>query len=223
MASRKDRGTLIVGLVAAMAILAILSTVAVEAWIDVLRRDNEAEMIFRAQEISRALRRFQKDQGRLPIKLDELLEAGNRGQYFIRRLYDDPLVKDGKWGLLYAAPGGGLLDPNAPGMEAGTVLGGASESSNPGNPLGGLSSRFGEGPRQAEGMPIAGVKSLSTERPFRVYRDSSDYSQWLFSIFDLEPRQAGGQNAPGGGTTPGGGGAAPPGRPGARQPGGAGR
>ena len=41
---------LLVGLVAAVAILMILSAVAVQNWSDVLRRDREAEMLLRAQE-----------------------------------------------------------------------------------------------------------------------------------------------------------------------------
>ena len=46
------------GLVAAVAILMISFLLATESWIDVLRRDNEKEMMFRAQEIVRALQRY---------------------------------------------------------------------------------------------------------------------------------------------------------------------
>ena len=35
------------------------------------------------------------------------------------------------------------------------------------------------------GIPIAGVKTLSTEEPFRHYQGVSDYSQWLFTYIDL--------------------------------------
>ena len=48
---RRERGHLMVGLVAMVAIMMILSGQAVQEWTDVLRRDNEAEMMFRAQEI----------------------------------------------------------------------------------------------------------------------------------------------------------------------------
>ncbi len=40
--------------------------------------------------------------------------------------------------------------------------------------------------RQAVGiMPIGGVKSLSTEKPFRVYKGRTEYREWLFTILDL--------------------------------------
>src|SRR5262245_48993168 len=102
----RESGHLMVGVMAAVAILVILSTVAFQSWADVLRRDNEAEMMFRAQEIVRAIRKYQKDRGAPPTELKQLMEPGNRGQYFLRHLYKDPLVKGGKWGLLFAGPGG---------------------------------------------------------------------------------------------------------------------
>jgi len=126
-----ERGHLMVGLMAGVAILLILTLVAEQLWKDVLRRDLEAEMIFRAQDIVRALRRFRTDTGgKLPTELKEMMEPTPRGQYVLRRLWKDPLVKDGKWGLLYLAPQGGLLDPNAPPGTDPTVpgLGGASSS-----------------------------------------------------------------------------------------------
>ncbi len=115
VADSPERGHLMVGLVAAVAIMMILSLVAEQLWKDVLRRDREAEMIFRAQDIVRALRRYRVDNGgKLPLELKAMMEPGPRGSYYLRKLWKDPLVKDGKWGLLYASPQGGYLDPNAP-------------------------------------------------------------------------------------------------------------
>ena len=48
---------------------------------------------------------------------------------------------------------------------------------------------------QPSGLPIVGVKSLCTDRPFRVYKGQRDYGTWQFSIFDLQPQLAGGQGA----------------------------
>jgi type II secretory pathway pseudopilin PulG len=113
-----------VGLVAAVAILMILSAVAVQNWSDVLRRDREAEMLFRAQEIVRAIRKYQRDKPGVPLtELKLLMEPGSKRQFFLRKLYTDPLVKDGKWGLLYAAPQGGVYDPAAARCPAATRVG----------------------------------------------------------------------------------------------------
>ncbi len=192
--AHKQRGALIVALMAGIAIMLILTAVAVQSWSDISRRDKEAEMIFRAQDIARALKRFQADKGRLPTELKELMEPGNQQQYFLRQLWKDPLVKDGVWQLVYLNPAGGIFDPTAPGLPP------TGESPQPGqtpsllNPT--VTPSFpgtrnpGGNSADPTGMPIAGVKTRCTDKPFRLYREKSDYSEWVFSIFDLSPQGA---------------------------------
>ena len=189
-----ERGHLMVGLVFFMAVLLILSAVAVQEFSEILRRDNEAEMIFRAQEIVRALVRFQKDRGTHPTELDMLDEPGNKNQRFIRRMYDDPLTKDGKWGLLYAAPGGGIIDPSRPMAGAVDIIG--ERTSGQTQSAGGLQGGFEGGAQEIGGLNIIGVKSLCTDRPFRVWNGLSDYAEWQFTVYDLENQQSGGTSIP---------------------------
>ncbi len=219
MRSRRfyEKGHLMAGVMAAVAILMIFSGVAFQAWVDVHRRDSEAEMIFRAQEIVRAIQRYRRDHaGMAPLKLDLLLEPGPKGQYYIRQLYDDPLVRDGKWGLLHVAPGGGIYDPNAlveeidPSRRSGLFNNPNSQFNQSGqngsglnnnatpqnlaggrpgnNPVGGLMNRGGGG---ETGLPIAGVRTLSDDQPFRVYNGRSSYAEWVFTYFDLENQMIG--------------------------------
>jgi len=196
-----------VALMAGIAIMMILAAVAAQNWADVVRRDNEAEMMFRAEDIVRALRRFQKDQGRLPNELKELEQPGQKGQHFIRRLWKDPLVKGGKWQLLYAAPGGGLFDPSAPGAEVPPGLGQQAPQSG-GSETVGIPDiiKHDEGSSEISGLPIAGVKTKCTDQPFRVYRDKTEYAQWVFSVFDATPQvgvaPGGTPQNPGGATNP---------------------
>ena len=209
-----ERGHLMIALVAAVAILMISFLMATESWIDILRRDNEKEMIFRAQEIVRALQRYQKDRGTLPTSLDQLIEPGSRGQYFLRKQYKDPLVRNGKWGLLFAAPGGGVVDPNAAGSEEAPQIGSMMKTKPK---LGGIGGGIPGGTEDMKGLPIAGVKTLCKEKPFRLYKGQGEYAQWLFTIYDLQGNVAGQPGAPGGGA----GGRPPGGRPpGGRPPGG---
>jgi hypothetical protein len=224
---RDERGFLMAAAIAAVAILLIFSTLALQEWADVLRRDNEAEMMFRAKDIVRAIQRYRRDHGGAgPAKLEQLMEPGPRGQYYLRKLWKDPLVRDGKWGLLYAGPAGQVVDPNATELDQGlTPVPGASgfggtspfgsgglgtpppgsgaEGGATGGPGGAPAppgaAAFAEasesqldanaGGKQLSGLPIAGVKSLSTDKPFRVYNGLTEYSQWLFSYFDLEQQQ----------------------------------
>jgi type II secretory pathway pseudopilin PulG len=189
---------MIVAIMAGIAIMLILSTVAVQAWADVARRDAEAEMMFRAQDICRALKRFQTDRGKLPTELAELMEVGTRRpQYFLRQMWKDPLVKGGKWQLIYANPAGGVIDPSVPvsgqqTTQTGQVSIGMTPI-NPNNPGAGGTptlSPSGDGSTQPLGLPIAGVKSLCKDKPFRRWKDKSDYAEWIFSIFDLDQKNA---------------------------------
>jgi hypothetical protein len=195
-----------VGLVSMIAIMLIFSAQGYQLWADKLRRENEAEMMFRAQEIARAIFKFQQANGRLPNKLDELMEAGPKGEYFLRRMYDDPLVPEGKWGLLYGGPGGQVVDPSRDRVGYGEELGNVSSADT--QTVGGLQSGFGDGPQEIGGLPIVGVKTLCEDQPFRVYNGLTDYSEWLFTIYDLQNLQV-----PGQGKRPGG-------QPGAGRPGG---
>jgi type II secretory pathway pseudopilin PulG len=228
---RGQRGHLMAGLMAAVAILMIFSAMAFQAWSEVLRRDNEAEMIFRAQEIVRAIQRYRKDHGGIgPEKLKDLMEPGPRGQYYMRRLYTDPLVPDGKWGLLFMGPGGTIVDPSVTPEEGGLGQGLGSgldrlgdrgaggtqqqqqqQQGQRGGPearrldtgrqarAGGLGGVGNRQPDSGEtgGLRIAGVKSLCEDSPFRVYKQLTEYSQWLFTYLDLEQQQIPGQGRPG--------------------------
>jgi hypothetical protein len=210
-----------VAVVGMLAISLIWTAVAFQAWIDLLRRDNEAEMIFRAQEITRAIQRYRKDHGgQGPQKLDDLMEPSpNKGAYYMRRQYDDPLVPDGKWALLLMGPGGAIIDPSAQAEEGGLGIGidglGGSDSQDPSQgqtlageqannagQLGGIGNRIGSDGQEGSGLPIAGVKSLCDETPFRVYKEEVEYSKWLFTYLDLE--QGGGGAAKGKGKGKGG-------------------
>jgi type II secretory pathway pseudopilin PulG len=208
-----QRGHLMAGVMVLLAIMLIFSTIIFQYWEDVLRRDNEAEMMFRAQEIARAVARYRKDHAAPPVKLEQLMDPGPKGQYYLRRLYTDPLVRDGKWGLLYAGPGGEVIDPNALhiGENAGFVPGGVDrervkqaiiDAAGGIDPEQAAQTPQGQmalesevaGGRQFPGLTIAGVKTLSTDDPFRVYKGAVNYSDWHFTFFDLVKPQVPGQD-----------------------------
>lgn len=209
----RDRGSILAAVMATIAIAAILSGVAAQEWADILRRDKEAEMIFRGEEISRGIRRYRTDRSTLPNEFKQLIEPGSKGQYFLRRLYKDPLVPDGKWGMLYAGPGGGVVDPNlSDAPDAASMLGVGAEDANalqrPGLQKVSGTDDYAGGTALA-GLPIAGVRSLATGTPFRHYREKEEYSQWQFTVFDLDAPAGQGQ-----GGQPG-----QPGQPGSPGPG----
>jgi len=191
-----ESGHLMAAVVAMTAIMAILATVAAQEWSELKRRDDEAEMIFRARDLARAMVRYRLDKGNSqPLtELDMLLEPGTKGQYFVRQLWEDPLVKNGKWGLLYQGPGGQVVDPNAPEGLPGDFRLGEQSFGNPGQP-----DNTTLGNAEMSGLPIVGVKSLATDQPFREINSFRDYSEWKFTIFDEMPGLRQQNQAPGGG------------------------
>jgi type II secretory pathway pseudopilin PulG len=261
---RGQEGYLMAALAAAVAVMVIFGTLAFQAWVDVLRRDNEAEMIFRAKDLVRAIQRYRRDHGGVaPQKLEDLMEPGQKGQYYLRKLWKDPLVPDGKWGLVYVGPGGQIIDPNAPEQQSGPgagsglgIRGGGSifdRDEGEGNQSGGTGRSTGQfggqaargqgqqqqqqfrtlssddsgadpnaGGKQIAGLPIAGVRSLCEDDPFRVYNGLTEYREWLFTYLDLEQPQLPGRGRQPGAQPPGAGQRRPglgrpgPGRPGSR-------
>jgi hypothetical protein len=211
------------GVMVMLALMLIFSTVIFQSWDEVLRRDNEAEMIFRAEEYSRAILRYRKAHSAPPVKLEQLLEPGPRAQYFLRRLYTDPLVKDGRWGLLYVGGNGEIVDPNGLHIGANAGLQGNVDQARVEQALrdaaGGIdvrrSAQSGTGQmalesevaggRQFAGLTIAGVKTLCTDEPFRVIDGQLDYADWKFTFMDLLQPKIPGQGKRGqrGGQAPG--------------------
>ncbi|HXV76585.1 MAG TPA: hypothetical protein VD788_09715, partial [Candidatus Polarisedimenticolaceae bacterium] len=59
------------------------------------------------------------------------------------------------------------------------------------------------GGKQYGGLPIAGVRTLSDEEPFRVYNGQNEYAQWRFTYIDYELQAAGRGAQPGPPSPPG--------------------
>ena len=215
------------GVVAGMAIMMILSLVGYQAWADMLHREMEAEMVFRAQDIVRGIQRYRRANGGVaPLDWEKLMERGPQGQYFLRQMWTDPLVPDGKWGILYVGPNGQIIDPNrepdnnglggldsafgsgrdsrnrdrrSPLNRQGGGNGPGSRNNRQNNPLGGAGNSGSFANRDGQtGLPIAGVRSLSDKTPFRIYRDLTEYEEWLFTYLDIDqPQQQQGQQQQG--------------------------
>lgn len=83
-------------------------------------RDREAELVFRGEAIARAIRLYQLRTGGYPTSLDQLMAIRPR---ILRRLYKDPMTKDGEWRKIYA------VQPGATGDTTGLpIIGVASKS-----------------------------------------------------------------------------------------------
>lgn len=158
-----ERGYTLLALIVAIAVMSILMAAAMPIWSHVMKREREKELLFRGNQYIEALDRFYRKFGRLPLKLEELHKTK-----CIRRLYPDPMTKDGKWELIYFKVGAQQARRRMPGGESAQPLSAGS---------------------------IIGVVSKSPQKSILIYRGKSHYNQWNF-IYQPAPQQRGQRATP---------------------------
>ncbi len=195
LAMGASRGYAMAGLLVAMAVMAVLLTVALPAWSLMIRRENEEELIFRGTQYARAIAFYQRRfANAAPASIDVLIE-----QRMLRKKFKDPMSpnEDGEFQFLTAA-GQVAAARGAGGQGRGAT---PLASTQPGaKPAGG----------------IIGVASKNTSESLRVYKDKNHYNEWQFMGVDQTAKPGGDRGgAPGPAAPPSRGG---PGRTGGNPP-----
>ncbi len=88
--SRPQQGYVLLILVLCMAMVAIAAAIIAPTLATQIRRDKEEELIHRATQYRRAVRRFTKQTGRFPMKLEDL--ENTNGVRYLRKRYKDPMT-----------------------------------------------------------------------------------------------------------------------------------
>jgi type II secretory pathway pseudopilin PulG len=89
-----------VALLVAMSVMAVMLGLALPVWQTAIRREREAELVFRGEQYVQAIRLFQRRYaGTFPPNVDVLVE-----QRFLRRRYQDPITR-GDFQPVYAGTG----------------------------------------------------------------------------------------------------------------------
>lgn len=161
-----EAGYSLVALVAAVTIMLVVMAAALPSWKYVMKNEREEELVFRGNQIARAIEQFQKKRGNLlPTSLDLLVK-----EKFLRRAYKDPMTKDGKWRM---------VRPGEPVFGAGGPLQrpGAGPTPRPTPTPTPASSSFG---REGGLGPFSGVASRSSEKSLRLFNNQDQYDRWLF-------------------------------------------
>ena len=123
------RGYAMVALLVAMSIMAVMLGLALPLWQTAIRREREAELVFRGEQYVQAIRLFQRQYaGTFPPDVDVLVK-----QRFLRRRYQDPITGS-DFQPVYAGSGtatgdaraGGALPPSFSGR--GGIIGVVSRS-----------------------------------------------------------------------------------------------
>ena len=183
---RGEAGYNLVILVVAITVLNIMVAAAIPLWRTAIRREKEEELIIRGFQYAEAIRVFQQRHGRLPVRLEELIEVKPR---CIRRLWDDPITGKRDWvpvrvGMPGAIdpnnPEGPSKDPDDEGDENGKDPDGREREDSP--PAGGIGD-FNATPDGNAGLgPIRGVRSRSREDSIKVMFGQNRYDQWQFTV-----------------------------------------
>jgi type II secretory pathway pseudopilin PulG len=179
-----QRGFTLVAVVIGIAILTILIAAVAPSIGVVMKRDREAELIFRGRQYARAIGLFQRRYGRYPNQLKELYENRPRT---IRHLWKDPMCNCDFQPLIQGIPCGQLGQP------PGTPGPGTRPTPTP------STTAFGA-PTGPVG-PIVGVRSSVHKEGLRDWRGQKFYDQWCFIIGDADRDTIG--NGPGQGGIPG--------------------
>ena len=94
-----EAGYAMAALLVGLSVMAIMMSVAMPAWSHMIRREKEAELVFRGTQYARAINQYQrKFANASPASLDVLIE-----QRLLRKKFRDPLSpnKDGEFQMLY--------------------------------------------------------------------------------------------------------------------------
>jgi type II secretory pathway pseudopilin PulG len=178
---RGERGYAMAALLIALAIMAILLTVAMPVWRHEAQREKEAELIFRGEQYARAIALYKFKNAQVPNILPPSIDILVTGR-FLRKKYKDPMTKDGEFELVSMAA---QAQPGIPQPQGGGRTGGgrsalpSPQPTQPGQPGGAVV--IGG---------IRGVRSKSQDNSIRTYRGATRYDQWLFT-YDIAPRPGG--------------------------------
>lgn len=108
---RSPRGIVYPMLLGAIMIIGIATAGVAQLWTIQVKREKEAELLFRLGEYRRAIIRYRADHNRLPKELKDLLEDRTQLQTkrYLRRLYPDPMTGKADWKLKLVVDRAGVV------------------------------------------------------------------------------------------------------------------
>lgn len=170
-------------------LLSLLMAMAIRPTNTQNQRLKEAELIYRGDHIAEGIKRFYGTYGRFPFSLEELVKEEPR---FIRKLYKDPMTKDGEWTLVYLAATDlqavqGLnaatrnLIEATTGEELPEGQGGEVNSETEAQQTGPGLSQNPNSVFNIQRAQITGIRSKSEDQGFSVRDESQIYAEWLFT------------------------------------------
>jgi len=103
----RERGFILAMLLAIIVAMGILLTAALPSLKAEIQRDQEAELIFRGEAMAAGIRAYRAKTGGYPLSLEDL---GKMRPPVVRRIYKDPMSREGDWDLITAVQPGASGD-----------------------------------------------------------------------------------------------------------------
>ncbi len=202
-----------------LSVMSIALTMLLPAWGTMVKREREAELVFRGNQYARAVAMYQRSRGAFPPSVDVLVN-----EKFLRKKYKDPMTEDGEFQIISvgtpipgqtptvpgrggAAGGGrGTIGTGLGGRGAGTgQTGGRGTGPTLGSGIGAgtpaAESGFNRVTRPGTGVsgPVLGVVSKSEQTSLRLFNGRNKYNEWAFVATEANQQAGGGGTAvPGG-------------------------
>ena len=169
-----------VALLVAMSVMAIMMTAAMPAWHTMAQREKEAELVFRGEQIARAIGLYQRRFANAPApSIDFLVE-----QRFLRKKYKDPIANDDFQVLTAGTNQPGQVQGRAQGAAPTTpttlARGGVQQTTGRAGAAGGAQGFSLSSTTTAATGGVVGVTSKSPLKSLRVYNGQDVYNQWVF-------------------------------------------
>jgi len=177
----QESGYAMAAMLVALAVMAVMMSVAMPVWRHEARRHKEEELIWRGTQYVRAIRLYNAKFRTFPPSYDVLV-SGN----FLRKKYKDPITNDdfepigagtGQPGL---APGQGQATPG----RGQPVIPATSNTPTPSanQPSTAFSSSSGSVPGG-----LIGVRSKSKDESIKIYQGRTHYNEWTFVYVNQQP------------------------------------
>jgi len=204
-----QQGYTLAGALCLIAVMSIFMALSIPLWQRVKQRENEEELIFRGKEYIEAIARYHQRFHTYPVDLETLEK-----QKFIRKLYQDPMTKSGKWKILtpnsvvQTGAAGAINDPNqkkdrrpdekddeADNTSDNFGFGDRTPRQDE-NKDGTADSKSDEEPETETVGPVVGVASRSKKPSMKVYNGQTTYNKWVFLFAVQQPQQPQGVKKP---------------------------
>jgi len=169
-----------VAILVAMAVMAIMATVAVQTASFQKKRENEEELIFRGNQIVEGIRLFRARHGRFPVVLEELAKANPK---VLRQAWKDPVTGKTDWVPVFLGQDGQAITPQGGAQGEGAARLGPTPGPDGKVPMPATDARG----------PIVGVHSRSCDESIKVLDGRTRYCEWKFVLQVGGPGLAGGR------------------------------